>query len=65
LILESNGRLHPIEIKKSAPPPPETTRAFKALDAASLPRGIGAVACTKRDFVPLDRDTMIVPIWTI
>jgi predicted AAA+ superfamily ATPase len=65
LILESNGQLHPIEIKKSASPPPEITRAFKALDASSIPRGVGAVICTKYDFSAFDRDTMIVPVWTI
>jgi predicted AAA+ superfamily ATPase len=65
LILESNGRLHPIEIKKSASPSPEITRVFKALDASSIPRGVGAVICTKYDFSALDRDTMIVPVWTI
>jgi predicted AAA+ superfamily ATPase len=65
IVLESDGELHPIEIKKAASPPPEIARTFGALDSSSLPRGLGAVICTKREFSALDRNTPIVPIWTI
>ncbi|MDR1536837.1 MAG: ATP-binding protein [Clostridiales bacterium] len=65
VILESDGKLHPIEIKKTASPPTELAGAFKVLDSASLPRGIGAIICTKREFSAIDRNTAIVPVWTI
>jgi predicted AAA+ superfamily ATPase len=65
LIMESDGELHPIEIKKTASPPAEITRAFKILDKASIPRGIGAIICTKRELSAIDRNTMIVPVWAI
>jgi predicted AAA+ superfamily ATPase len=65
LIIESDGELHPIEIKKTASPPSELTGAFKVLDKASLPRGAGAVICTKRELSALDRGTMIVPVWVL
>ena len=39
LIMESDGQLHPIEIKKSINPPTQITGAFKLLDKASVPRG--------------------------
>ncbi|MDR2525490.1 MAG: DUF4143 domain-containing protein [Oscillospiraceae bacterium] len=65
LILESDGELHPVEIKKTASPPTELTGAFKVLDKASIPRGTGAVICTKRELSALDRGTMIVPVWVL
>lgn len=65
LILESEGELHPLEIKKTASPPTELAGAFKVLDSSSVPRGIGAIICTKSEFSAIDRQTAIVPIWTI
>ena len=65
IILESDGKLHPIEIKKTASPPTELTSAFKLLDKASVPRGIGAVICTKKELSALNKGTMIVPVWAI
>jgi predicted AAA+ superfamily ATPase len=65
IVLESDGKLHPIEIKKTASPPIELTSAFKLLDKASVPRGIGAVICTKKELSALNKGTMIVPVWAI
>jgi predicted AAA+ superfamily ATPase len=65
MILESDGELHPIEIKKTASPPTELASAFKVLDKASVPRGIGAVICLKKELSALDKGTMIVPVWAI
>jgi predicted AAA+ superfamily ATPase len=65
IILESDGELHPIEIKKTASPPAELTSAFKLLDKASVPRGTGAVICTKKELSALNKGTMIVPVWAI
>ena len=65
MVLESDGKLHPIEIKKTASPPTELTSAFKVLDKASVPRGTGAVICTKKELSALDKGTMIVPVWAI
>jgi len=65
LILESDGELHPLEIKKTASPALEIANAFKIIDASSIPRGNGAVICTKSEFSALNRQTAIVPVWTI
>ncbi|MDR1532194.1 MAG: ATP-binding protein [Clostridiales bacterium] len=65
LILEYDGELHPIEIKKSASPPTEIVSAFKVLDSAALPRGTGAVICAKPELSAIDRGTAIVPAWAI
>jgi hypothetical protein len=63
--LEYDGELHPIEIKKSASPPTGTVSAFKVLDSATLPRGTGAVICTKPELSAIDRNTAIAPAWVI
>ena len=39
LVLEQGGVLNPIEIKKSANPGSEQTKAFHLLDKSSTPRG--------------------------
>ncbi|MDR2599544.1 MAG: ATP-binding protein [Oscillospiraceae bacterium] len=65
IILESDGELHPIEIKKTASPQTELVNAFKVLDKASIPRGVGAVICTKKELSALDKGAMIVPVWAI
>jgi predicted AAA+ superfamily ATPase len=65
MILESDGELHPLEIKKGASPSVELIRAFKVLDKASVPRGTGAIICTKRELSAMDKGTMIVPVWAI
>ncbi|MDR1216986.1 MAG: DUF4143 domain-containing protein [Oscillospiraceae bacterium] len=65
LIIESDGELHPIEIKKTASPSRELAGVFKVLDKASVPRGTGAVICAKRELSALDRGTLIVPVWVL
>jgi predicted AAA+ superfamily ATPase len=65
IILESDGQLHPIEIKKTASPSPELASTFKILDKASVPRGIGAIICTRKELSAINKETMIVPVWSI
>jgi len=65
MVIESDGQLHPFEIKKSSSPKAELAGAFKVLDSGSVPRGVGAILCTKEDFSAIDRNTLIVPIWMI
>ena len=65
LVLESDGMLHPIEIKKSSNPGSELIGAFKILDKASVPRGNGAIICLKNELSAIDRQNLIVPAWMI
>ncbi|MCL1983006.1 MAG: ATP-binding protein [Clostridiales bacterium] len=65
MVIESDGELHPFEIKRAASPGTELANAFKVLDAGSIPRGIGAILCMKDEVSAIDRSTLIVPIWTI
>lgn len=65
LVLEQDGELHPIEIKKSANPASEILRVFPVLDKSSLKRGNGAVICLKTDLSALNKENYIVPVWMI
>lgn len=65
LILEGNGRLYPIEIKKTATPDARLTRVFSVIDKAPLQRGTSAVLCMTDKISAFDKDNLIVPIWLI
>ena len=65
MIMESDGQLHPIEIKKSINPPTQITGAFKLLDKVSVPRGTGAIICLRETLSAIDSSTYIVPVWMI
>lgn len=60
LLLERDGHLHPIEIKKSALPKRSDARAFGVLDKGPLLRGKGAIICLAEELGALDGDTLIV-----
>ena len=65
IVMEHDGILNPVEIKKTANPGSELTRVFAVLDKASVPRGKGAILCMKPTLGAIDRDNLIVPIWLI
>ncbi len=61
LIIEENGVLHPVEIKKSSAPDKSAARSFSVLKSASRTVGTGAVICMSDVVLPLDENTLIVP----
>ena len=63
LVIESDGLLHPIEIKKSVNPPTQIAGAFRHLDKSSVPRGTGAIVCLRESLGAIDSSTFIVPVW--
>jgi len=65
MVIESDGELHPLEIKKSANPGSELTHAFQILDKGSVKRGKGAVLCMRPELSAIDNENYIVPIWMI
>ena len=65
VILEGDGKLCPLEIKKTAMPDKRLTRVFHVIDKAPLKRGTGAVLCMADKFSAFDRNHLIVPIWMI
>ena len=65
LVMESDGELHPLEIKKTANPGTDLVGAFQILDKASVPRGVGAILCMRQELSAIDRKAFVVPIWMI
>lgn len=65
IILESDGRLNPIEIKKTSNPGSELIKVFNLLDKSSVLRSKGAVICMKPMLSAIDRDNYIIPVWMI
>lgn len=65
MVIESDGELHPIEIKRAVNPPDEAVRAFSILDKGSVPRGKGAVICMRPELSAVNSDNYIIPAWMI
>ena len=65
VIMEGDGKLCPLEIKKTATPDKRLTRVFGVIDKSPLQLGTGAVLCMAEQFSAFDRDNLIVPIWMI
>ena len=62
LIIMENGKLYPVEIKKSADPGKNSIKNFAVLDSLQGEAGNGAVLCMSRMTVPLDEKNKLVPI---
>lgn len=65
LIIESDGLLHPLEIKKAATATLSMVSSFSVLTKSSIPTGIGGVLCLKESFTALNKDVLVIPAWTI
>ncbi len=65
MVIESDGELHPLEIKRSVNPPTEIVKAFEILDKGSLPRGMGAILCMRPELSAVSGQNLIVPVWMI
>lgn len=62
-IIEENGVLYPIEIKKSAKPMKSMADAFDVLDKdIDKKRGMGAIVCLYDDKLYLKEDLVVLPI---
>lgn len=65
MVLEHDGVLNPIEIKKTSNPGSELVKPFQLLDRSSTPRSNGAVICMRSELSMIDRENFIVPVWVI
>ena len=61
LIIEEDGVLHPVEIKKSSAPDKSAAKSFSVLKSTERTVGTGAVICMSDVVLPLDESTLIVP----
>lgn len=62
LLIEADGRLYPIECKKSASPGTDATRGIRALAQTGATLGEGAVICMVPDSVPLAAPDLPIPL---
>ncbi len=65
VVLEGDGKLCPLEIKKTVSPDKRLTRVFSVIDKSPLQLGTGAILCMADRFSAFDRKNLIVPIWMI
>mgnify|MGYP000929352765 FL=1 len=62
IIIEMDGYLYPIEVKKTATPDARLIRVFGVLERSPLQRGTGAVLCTADTLSAFNKDNLIIPI---
>jgi predicted AAA+ superfamily ATPase len=62
IVIEENGKLHPLEIKKTSSPDKRLTKVFGLLDGNGKSLGVGGVACLYDDFLFLDRQNVVIPV---
>lgn len=65
VILEGDGKLFPLEIKKTATPDKRIVKTFEVINKSPLNLGTGAVLCMADQFGAFDRNNLIIPIWMI
>ena len=62
LLLEGDGTLYPLEIKKTVSPTRAMIKSFTALEKPPLHRGTGALICLAERLSAFDQDNLIVPV---
>ena len=65
LVIERDGHLHPVEIKKSARPGIDMASSFRMLDRAPFPRGMGMIVCMVESMGAVSSDVLVLPAWAI
>jgi len=65
LIIEENGKLQPIEIKKSSNPKSNATRNFKVLNKSDKEVDVGNIICMCNDLMPISDNEWLVPAWLV
>ncbi len=61
IVLEENGTLHPLEIKKSSNPEKKAISSFRILEKSSLKIGEGGIICMTDKPFPLDAQNNLIP----
>ena len=77
IIIQQNGTVYPLEIKKAVSPGKDAIKNFKVLNpitdvalfngikALKTDIGTGAVVCMANDLLPIDESDWYVPVWLI
>ena len=62
LMLETDGAIHPLEIKLSASPDRREVKKYELLDKNSIPRGNGGIICMSPTVIPINERDCFIPI---
>lgn len=62
LLIIQNGKIYPIEIKKSANPTIDAIKNFKVISSLNMESGEGTVLCMTKNVLPLNAMNSLVPI---
>lgn len=77
MLIEQNGALYPIEVKKTASPGKSDAKNFNAVDAVAsddVPDelrafkreiGLGSVLCLTQDTFPISQNAWAFPVWAV
>ncbi|MCI5735434.1 MAG: ATP-binding protein [Eubacterium sp.] len=61
VFVEENGKIHPLEIKKSANPDKREIKKYKVLDKTTVEQGNGGIVCMYPKPFPIDRMNCYIP----
>lgn len=62
LIVETDGQLHPFEIKRSASPERKAIKAFAVLEKSDREVGPGGIICMAEKPFPIDAKNSLIPV---
>jgi predicted AAA+ superfamily ATPase len=65
LLIIQDGRIYPLEFKKSASPAKNTVKNFQALEKLNMPIGAGGIICLAENSLPLTPTISSIPISAI
>ena len=65
ILIEHDGILDPVEVKKTASPRLSDIHAFAKVRSLGLPLGKGAVLCLSERARPLTQDVSVIPVGAI
>lgn len=65
IVLESDGGLYPLEVKRTSMPDVRLTKVFSLLDKASLERRTGGIICLSDRLSAFDSQNLIIPVGLI
>jgi uncharacterized protein len=61
LLIMKDGKIYPLEFKKTASPGKDAVRHFQALERLNMPTGPGGVVCLAEQSLPLTSNTISIP----
>jgi len=65
IVLERNGILYPLEIKKTMNPGSADCKSFREVGKLKKKIGLGAILCLKPERMAISREAVSIPIWEI